>query len=211
MWNQRNQKRPADCLFLFLVSAPGTPGKRAVPGKSDLDEFVLPGAQPKLLCMLRHTCHSVSGVDGVENIPVAAVAALVIDGGVAERRLGQHRIGTGLIQRHGVEGQTCPRWGRWAHRFRRGSRSWGRRPAPKRYMEAGTPVHHGLGILGNLLVEGWRVPHRPGAMASLGADGQHRAQPTHLSVLMVALPSGPNSGASWAQILAQAWQPMHFF
>ena len=48
-------------------------------------------------------------------------------------------------------------------------------------------------------------------MASLGHTARHRAQPTHLSVSMVALPSAPNWGAPWAQILAQARQPMHFF
>ena len=48
-------------------------------------------------------------------------------------------------------------------------------------------------------------------MASLGQTARHRPQPTHLSMSMEALPSGPNWGAPWAQILAQALQPMHFF
>ena len=142
--------------------------------RSDFDELVCPGADADLLRVLQADGPVRVRMGGVEVVTGGAVAALVKQGGVGRGSLGQHGVGTGLVQSHRVEG------GKHAHVRDDGdivlrvAVAVGGHVHHQGHVEAGAAVYHGLGVLGDLLIQN---SGRLVIQALDGILGAHRQAP----------------------------------
>ena len=88
------------------------------------------------------------------------------------KRQRQHRVGAGLIQSHRIEGGKHTHVGGDGHIVLPVAVTVGGDVHDQRDMEAGTALHHSLGVLGDLPVQNGRSLVIPGSTGVLGADGQ---------------------------------------
>ena len=91
-------------------------------------------------------------MSGLEVI-LALAGLAAADDGVGHLGLGQHRVDTGLIQSNRVEGGEHTHVGHDGHIVFAVAVTVGRHIHHQRHMEAGTAVHHRLGVLGDLAIQ----------------------------------------------------------
>ena len=111
----------------------------------------------------------------LEDVAAGAVKALVKQHGARQGRLGDHRVGAGLVQGHGVEGGEHAHVGGDGHVVFPVAVAVGGDVQHQGHVEAGTPVYHGLGVLGDFLVQDGGSLVVEAVNGVLGADRQAAA------------------------------------
>ena len=120
-----------------------------------LDELVFPCADADFLAVLQTAAPVGVRMDALEVVVVVLVdvTRLPVGGGAAQGRLGVHRVDTGHVQRHGIEGGEHTHIGHDGHVVLAAAVAVGGHVDDQRDVEAGPAVHHRLGVLGDLVVE----------------------------------------------------------